>query len=550
MWAGPGSILIGLYIPVTQMSYALDRAVFGPGPAGPHAVNVALHVAAGIALFAFLARFLEDGAAAFLIAAVFLVHPAQVESVAWIAERKSVLSGLLIFLTLLVYLRRTDPGPRAFAFEAEWPVLLLAAAALLAKPIAVVIVPILALLDLTRPAAGGEAAPRLGAKSVIAVILSKAPYIALAAAAAGATLLGHSIQGGLPEEGRDAARTFATMLSVVPRYLRIALFPTSLTAFHTPPEQDTWLSPAALAGLWTLILLGGVLAWRARRSRVTLFFTVWAAAAFLPVSNVIRLDVYMAERYLYLPLVALAAPPAFLLARSFRRGGAAGVCALACGALIIACFGSLTFARARVWHDSRTLWTDTLAKSPRAGKAHNNLGLVMLAEGDVAGAERHFREAVRLQGAADTWLNLGIALSHLNRPLEALEAFDRAKQERADLPDVDFWRGRMFSALGKPRDAQAAYYAELARRPDFVPAWIDLAGVLARLNRLEEALAASERAARIAPDNPEALLNVGILRWRVRRDATGARAALNRSLEIAPNQPRAVFLRQLISQLP
>jgi len=111
-WRGPGAILVGLYIPVTQTSFAIDRVLFGPGPAGFHAVNVALHIAAGIVLFLFLQAFLESGAAAFLAAAVFVVHPAQVESVAWISERKSVLSGLLIFLALLAYARRTAPGSR------------------------------------------------------------------------------------------------------------------------------------------------------------------------------------------------------------------------------------------------------------------------------------------------------------------------------------------------------------------------------------------------------------------------------------------------------
>jgi len=547
MWHGPGAIVVGLYIPVTQISFAIDRALFGPGPRGPHAVNLALHVAAAIVLFLFLRAFLESAAAAFLAAAVFLVHPAQVESVVWISERKSVLSGLFIFLALIAYLRRKPAGLVAFSLRAEWPVLFLTTLALLSKPIAVVIPPILAALDLTRPGAGRPA----GARAMAGAVIAKAPYFLLAAAATAATIAGHALQGGLPEEPRDPVRVAATMLSVVPRYLRITLFPTSLSAFHTPPALASLLHPRALAGL-VLLLAGGALAIRsARWSRVTAFFTVWALAALLPVSNVVRLDVYMADRYLYLPIVALAAPVALSLVRALGvRGSAVAGGMGACAAAVLLCFVALSNARSRVWHDSLSLWTDTLVKSPGASKARNNLGLELLYRGRIAEAKAQFEEAIRLAGSADAWLNLGIALSREGRPREALAAFERGKEKWPEMPDVDFWRGRILSTLGRREEAEAAYRAEIARRPAFVPAWIDLATVLAGEGRLDGALDASERAAALAPDSPEALLNVGLLRWQVRHDAAGARAALERSLALAPGQPRAVPIREFLSQLP
>lgn len=552
MWRGPGAILVGLYIPVTQTSFAMDRTLFGPGPVGFHAVNLALHVAAGMVLFLFLRAFLESALAAFLAAAVFVVHPAQVESVAWISERKSVLSGLLIFLALHLYVRRTSAGPRAFSFRAEWPALLLTALALLAKPIAVVIPPILAVLDLTRPGARAGHREWVGpqfARDLWRSGISKTPYLLLAAAATAATIAGHGLQGGLPEEPRDPLSVAATMLSVVPRYLRIALFPTSLSAIDTPPVLHSLAAPGAVAGLALLLAGAAAVLHVARRSRVTAFFSVWALAAILPVSNVVQLDVYMADRYLYLPIVALAAPMALALVGALESRGRA-LAGAACAVLAILCFTALSNGRSRVWHDSLSLWTDTIAKSPGASKAHNNLGLEILKSGDAEGAEAHFRQAVRLDGAADAWLNLGIALSQQGRAADALAAFDRGRERWPGMPDVDFWRGRMLLALGRPEDAGAAYRAEIARRPGFVPAWIDLATVLAGQGRLEDALGASERAATIEPDNPEALLNVGLLRWQVRRDAAGARSALERSLALAPGQPKAALIRQLLSGLP
>lgn len=407
-----------------------------------------------------------------------------------------------------------------------------------------VIPPILAAMDVTRPGAGWPC----GARTIGRALISKTPYFLLGAVATAATLAGHALQGGFPEVPRDPMQVLATMLSVVPRYLRIALFPISLSAFQMPPVLDSLAAPGALAGL-ALLLAGGVLAiGRARRSWVAAFFLVCACAGLLPVSNVVRLDVTLAERYLYLPIVALAAPGALALVRALDPRGRALVGA-ACAAAILLCF-TLSNARARVWHDSLTLLIDTIAKSPGASKAHNNLGLEHLKRNEIGQAETQFREAIRLAGPADAWLNLGIALSRQGRVADALAAFEGGREKWPDMPDVDFWRGRMLTALGRTEEAEAAYRTEIARRPGFVPAWIDLSAVLGARGKLGDALDASERASALAPDNPEALMNVGLLRWQVRQDAAGARAALARSLALAPDQPRAALIQGLLAQLP
>ncbi|MDP3940125.1 MAG: tetratricopeptide repeat protein [Deltaproteobacteria bacterium] len=535
MFYGPHAIVVGLYAPLTQLSFALDRAILGPGPAGHHVVNVLLHAGAGLLLFAFMRRYLRDSAAALLGAAVFLVHPAQVESVAWIAERKSVLSGLFIFAALLAYIRRTRPGPRSFALREEWPSLAFTLLALLSKPVAVVLPPILAALDLTRsPEEGRVERDWLFGRTVMRALLSKWPYFLLAGAASVATLWGHAHQGGFNAPSRAFVPTLATALSVVPEYARIALWPTNLSAHRVVAEQASVFDPAALFGL--LVLLGaGVLAYRlARSSRVAPFFTVWVAAAFLPVSNIIPLDVYIAERYLYLPLAALGAGAAsWLVPWAQRRGAARRQAATAAACAVIVLLTGLAFDRARVWRDSRTLWTDTLAKSPTSAKAHVNLGLVVMEGGDPEGAAAHFSEAVRLEGLADAWLNLGIALSRQERPEEALRAFEAARGVSRDLPDVDYWRGRMLRSLGNGVAAEAAYLEEIARRPAFTPAWIDLSLVQAGQGRVQDALVSIERAVAIDPGNPEALFNLGLLRLHVAGDRAGAREAFTRCIERA-----------------
>jgi Tfp pilus assembly protein PilF len=481
--------------------------------------------------------------------AFFLVHPVQVESVAWIAERKSVLSAVFIFLSLLVYLKRTRPGPRSFSIAEEWPVLSLTLLAMLSKPIAVVIPLVLATLDLTRIEGGwpGSGGAPLRRRDLIRAVTSKWPYFLLAMGGAAMTLFGHAIAEAFTAEERHPIPTFLTMLSIVPEYVRIVLFPTMLSAIRVVPEQETFMQPLVLLGL-SLMMVAAIAATRlARHSRVVAFFTVWVIAAMLPVSNLIQLDVYIAERYLYLPMVAFGTLLGFMLFPDAPpRGRRSGLVLLSCCMAILLCFASLTFARVQVWRSSESLWVDTIEKSPRAAKAHVNLGLLRLEEGDLERAKFHFKEGIRLAALDDAWLNLGIALSREGETINALSAFEVAKRGSPAMSDVDYWRGRMLSELGRIEESEAAYREELERRPDFMAAWIDLSLVQARQGRLEEALGSSEQAAGLAPDNPEALLNLGVLRWNVRRDASGARAALERCIRNANDPTHAERARKML----
>ncbi len=549
LWWGSQAMATGMYVPLTQTSHAVDGALFGLRAGGHHAMSLALHVAAALVLFAFLKRFLNDERAAFVAAAVFLLHPAQVESVAWISERNTVLSGLLIFLALLVYDRRTAPGPRRFSLSAEWPVLLLTAAALLAKPIAVVIPPLLAALDLTRAREDSTWPCRRGG-AVLRAVISKGPYFVLAAGAALATLEGHRRAGFLPDADGDPLRRLSTSFTVVLPYLRIVLLPTSLTALHVVPDPAAPSEPAVWAGLLT-VLLGGLAAIvLSRRSRVAAFFTVWAVSTILPVTNIVPIDVYLAERYLYLPLVALAATVSLTLPDKVRgTRGTTRFLAVA-AVTILTCLAMLSHARCRVWRDSDSLWTDTLAKAPRAAKAQGNYGILLLERGDLGQAITHLEAAVRLGGTADMWRNLGIALSRADRPTQALAAFDRAARLRPGMPDIDYWRGNALMALRRLPEAETAYRAEIRRQPGFAAAWLDLGKDLADQGRLDDALVATERAVAIDPRSADSLFNVGVLRWAVRRDASGARDALKRSLELGLREANAARARTLLAQIP
>lgn len=543
------ALSFGLYVPLTEFSYALDIALFGMNPAAQHAMNVLLHLGAGLLLYVFLRDFLGNGGAAFFGAAVFLVHPAQVESVAWIAERKSVLSGLFVFAALLAYYRRTRPGAGAFSLAAEWPALLFTLLALLSKPIAVIIPPLLVALDLTREKprrlAGGS--PGVDSGGVARASLSKWPYFLLALAASGATLFGHASEDGLSIAGRTPFGTLASMLSVIPDYAHLFLLPTSLTAIHVVPGFGTLFAPKVILGavllsatLFTMFRLSG-------RSRVAAFFSVWLVAAFLPVSNLIPIDVFIADRYLYLPLAAMGGGTAYAISGLAGRSAPVARAAIMClGAVLLLFLATLSFDRCRVWRDSETLWTDTIAKSPASAKAQSNLGLLRLDEGNLEAAKGHFREAIRLRGFSDAWLNLGIALSRENRHEDALRAFESARNVSPELADVDYWRGRMLSALGRFEESEAAYREEIERRPGFAAAWIDLSWVQSRQGRVGDALGSSERALQEDPENAEALLNVGILRWQARRDLAGARQALARCARTASDPALARQAREYL----
>lgn len=362
------SFYVGNYAPLQMVSYMVDHAVWGMKPAGFIFGNIVYHTAAGALFYALLRRFSFSVGGALFAALFFLLHPVQVESVAWISQRKNVLAMVFYLLSFHSYLdwHRREGWNSAYLFS-----LTAFTAALLVKSVAVVLPLTLLLYDFCFPA------DRRQGK----LLVVKLPYLLVAVVVGYLALLSQSAEyGGGGRTGFHGGSFWTTVLTMLPvyvTYLRMLVWPANLSVVYTPQIRTT-VDPAVVAAALILLLLVALAVKLYRRNR-GLFF--WAAAipiGLLPVSQVIPLVTLMNDRYLYFPILGVAACCGYLRERilSWVAAGVRPVVVSAC-ALLLAVYGFLSFQRAKVWQNSSVLWEDATAKQPASAVAWYMLGEVL-----------------------------------------------------------------------------------------------------------------------------------------------------------------------------
>lgn len=380
------SMLAAHYQPLTWLSYALDFQLWGMRPAGYHLTNVVLH-SLNAALFFWVARRLlvlaaptenrAPDAAAFFAALLFALHPLRAETVAWVSERRGVLSGFFYLLTILLYLKAQSEGRRRL-LAAAW---LSYIGCILSKETGVMLPPVLLVLDwyplrrFTRPNRR--------------VFVEKIPFF-LAAAAIGWLGLAAEIKGnavwtwGQYGLGPRLAQTAFGLIF----YLRKTLAPFNLSPiYEVPPNLNPW-QPQYLACAALAVTLSGA-AWRLRKNRPA-FLAAWLCygLTLLPLLGLLQYGSQMAaDRYSYLSCLAAALLAGAILNQSFRQ-------ARALAALVIAFLGVLCWRQNLVWRDSLALWSSAAAAQPASAVAHNNLGLALVSLGRQQEAAAEFEKAV------------------------------------------------------------------------------------------------------------------------------------------------------------
>ena len=489
----------GPYMPVTWVSYALDYAVWGTDPFGYHLTNVLLH-AGNAALFYLLALKLltlampdipgrsrtgvhVSGAFAALL---FAVHPLRVESVAWATERRDVLSGAFFLLTLLAYLAAQESSGQAGRRGRLLAISVGAyALALLSKGITMTLPVVLVILDIypLRRVRGG---PRNWfRKEAGAVWLEKAPYLALAAAAAVLALAGQRREASLSAlEKLGVAQRLALAFHSAAFYLWKTAVPRALLPLYEIRERLDPLAPrflvaAGVCAVLTVMLLALSKRWVAG-------IAAWAAYLVLlaPVSGLAQAGPQIAaDRYTYLPGMVLALAGGALLLRALCLGGDARAgpralaIAVAVAVAIASTLGALTWRQTRVWRDSVTLWTYLIAHEPDSFFGHVNLGRAYADTSDLESALGEFQTAMQ------------IAPNHPMPHYDLANAYYRA----GDL------------------DRAVARYKEAIRLdPNDAKFHFNLALAYLAAERLDPAIAALETAIALDPGDPAAHYNLGM----------------------------------------
>jgi tetratricopeptide (TPR) repeat protein len=480
----------GYWVPLMWLSHILDVQVFGMNAGAHHVVNVLFHISNTLLLFGLLRRLTGGLWQSAVVAALFAVHPLRVESVAWVAERKDVLSTLFWILTVWAYTTYVRQGSsRRYLL-----VLLCFAAALMSKPSVVTLPAVLLLLDYW---------PLGRANPWLRLAWEKVPMIVMAAVSSAFTVAFHAARQGLSDLG---ALPFTTRLANAAvsyvAYMWDTLWPVGLAPFYPYAPLPAWQvggSFLVLAGLSAFALA------KARSHPYLIVGWLWFIGTLVPTIGFVQAGLQSrADRFTYVPLVGLFIAAAWgipaLMDRClgpwrYRR-------AALCTAAVISIFALTIAARAQAayWQDSLTLWQHALDTTKRNFIAHNIVGLALAERGRLNEAVEHYRQALAIApGFHQARNNLGTALARDGRIADAIPEFRAAIASGRANAEMHRNLGLALAMTGNGDDAMAQFNEALRIEPDDVASHTNLGDVFFREGKLEEAIVRYREALRIQP---------------------------------------------------
>ncbi len=527
--------------PLTWLSHALDCELFGLNPAGPHYVNVLLHAANAVLLFLLLQKATGFRWRSLMVAALFALHPMNVESVAWAAERKNVLSMVFFLLALYAYVcyaRR--PGLRRYAAVAFFFAL-----ALLGKPQVITFPFLLLLLDywplcrIGSPAADGAAAqggnaPRLWNGWLI---LEKAPLLLLSAASATMAMKAQKAGGAIRTLSQYSLllRLETAVISYV-RYLGKALWPSKLVALYPHPTNlyPSWQVGAAVV----VLMLITALVIRARRQRYLAVGWFWFLGSLVPMIGLVQVGSQaMADRYAYISFVGLFLMLTWLVAEwSEAPQISARWLAIPAVSCLLA-LGALTYRQVGYWHDTESFWMRTLALTQNNYVAEVTLGDFLFRQGRTEAAAAHFRAALAIKpDGLNANLGLGVYEDRRGNLPAAIERYQMVARHAADLGMRASAYGSLgfaYRGMGQATKAKQCFETALQLEPEWARAMTGL-GLIAQENGdMTEAIRQYSRAAAVQPTDVGYLLLAQALRQDGRLDE--ATAISERVARFSPN---------------
>lgn len=531
--------------PLTTLTHMLDCQLFGLAAGGHHAVNVAIHSANGALLFLLLRGLTGSTWRSAAVAALFAVHPLRVESVAWIAERKDVLSGLFFLHTLMSYARYVRRGSQRkdLALCAAFYGL-----GLMAKPMLVTVPFVLLILDFWPLGRMAESRSRVSWPSLLR---EKAPFFVLATLSAIATLLAqHSAAGRIAP--MPIGWRLSNALSTAATYVLQIFWPVDLAPFY--PHAAGTFSAFGVAAAAIFLLALAALAWRLRgRTPWLLAGWIWYCVMLLPVIGLIQIGTQArADRYTYLPHIGLYFAIIWSAWHLSKASIVARTATSGAYAVSLAALGMLSWKQTQHWRDSRSLWTHALAVTRDNEVAENNLGLLCARDGDLDAAIAHYRRAVAIQetrGATRYDLttalaenNIGNAEARKGDPDTAVAHYQRATALRPDYADGFYNLGTTLLQRRDAREAAAAFSKAIELRPDDAAAHGRLGDALRQLRDNPGALREYERAYELAPHEPWAQYS---LAWMLATADDASIRNTRRAAQIAGGSENAAMLRVL-----
>jgi tetratricopeptide (TPR) repeat protein len=453
--------------PVTWISHMADVQLFGLNPRGHHAVSVVLHAFNVVLLFFVLRRATGHVIRSAIVAALFAVHPLNVECVAWVAERKSLLSMLFLLLALAGYgwyASRRSVGRYAL-------VVALFAVGLVAKPMIVTLPILLFLWDywpLQRAAYEKEIAA--GRPTLLQLIVEKIPLFALSGASSWITLYAQRSGGALGNvELLPLGQRVGNAIYSYAAYLGKGIWPAGLAVFYPHPEGSLAAWKVAAAALLLVIITA--LAWIYRkRHRYLLMGWLWYLVAMIPMIGIVQVGRQaMADRYAYLPFIGLFIAAVWGCSELFASVKLSGVAQAAITAAVLLAYASTAFLQINYWHNSYTLFSHALAVTRHNGIAESNLGTALMEMGRPDLAQPHFEAAAEFVPQLSTaHYNLGVLEQQQNRPDAAQREYELALKYSSDATEAAQTHSNLGFLLleSDPRAAVEQFTAALQINPE------------------------------------------------------------------------------------
>ncbi|MGE5280621.1 MAG: tetratricopeptide repeat protein [Deltaproteobacteria bacterium] len=506
-----------LYRPLVVASFALDYGLWRANPVGYHAENLLWHIAASLAVFCVAFALFDSVLPAFLACILFCVHPVHTEAVSYISGRSDPMSAFFLLGVFYVYIKRPLPAVGNLALIAGGT-----AACLLSRESGLILPGFILLYH----AAFRKRIDRL---SFFAVAAVAAAYVAVRLTVL-RPLLPHA-----PASVSFPARLPA-FFAAFGQYLCLLVWPADLhmeygTVFFRPSD------PLVVAGFFLFLAAAGCLILAARRSRVAAFGAGWFLIGLLPFANIVPLNAYMAEHWLYVPSVGL-----FLLAgrglSSLITRPRLKMLGLGSAAALAAFYGAVTFIHNRYWSDPVYFYERTFRYTPGSWRVANNLGTIYQEKGDLGKAEAFLLRAVALKGdVPETHNNLGIVYSRRDELEKAVASFNKALALRPGYVEAYCNMGNAFRRAGRTAQAEEAYHQALGVRPDAALAYAGLGDLAQDAGSYKEAEAFYQKALDIDPGCVEAYNNLGAVKQKSGKE--DALQFYREAIERDPDNPDA-----------
>jgi tetratricopeptide (TPR) repeat protein len=529
--------------PLSWLSLQVDAELFSSrspdgnivlSPAAFHVHNVLCHATTTLLLFLVWQRLTGAYWCSFLVAALFALHPMRVESVAWAAERKDVLSTFFGVVTLGAYLR--------YARAPSWPRYLAVGAAMLlslmCKPMLMTMPFVLLLLDYwpLRRVAFGRAPLAPSAAGRGWLILEKLPLLLVAVAIGVVTEILRDTTGNrVPLNELPLADRVGNALVAYASYVGRSLWPTHLAAYYLHPVHD-WSVAWAIVGAAVLLTISALTLWQAGRRPWLIVGWLWFVGTLLPVSGLSQGGMQSwADRFTYWPHIGLAVALVWGLAELVAAARLPAWATSSAAVCVLGGLAAATWIQVAYWRDVPTLWERILAVTQDHHRAHANLGNYELLHGRPDLAVSHFAECVRIKpDGADYRHDLGVALLMLGRDEEAAEQFLETLQRAPHLSDA--WHNLGLARLrqGQAEKAAPAFRKALELQPESAESLAMLGHALLRLHQRDLALPALQKALQYNPQDGDAWYALGLAAMACGQ-VDEAIAALSEGLRCKPN---------------